>query len=66
MMRRNYAFFLSMIILMGCSQLSSYQHQLDMTEAMIEDNPDSAWVLLREIPASLVSEVKSGLCTTCL
>ena len=56
MMRRNYAFFLSMIILMGCSQLSSYQHQLDMTEAMIEDNPDSAWVLLREIPASLVSE----------
>ena len=55
-MRRYYAFFFSVMILMGCSQLSSYQHQLDMAEAMIEDNPDSAWILLNEIPVSLVND----------
>lgn len=55
-MRRFFTVILSVMILMGCSQLSSYQHQLDMAEAIIEDNPDSAWVLLREIPASLVNE----------
>lgn len=55
-MRRFFAIILSVMILLGCSQLSSYQHQLDMAEAVIENNPDSTWVLLRDIPASLVSE----------
>ena len=55
-MRRFFVIIISVMILLGCSQLSSYQHQLDMAEAIIEDNPDSAWVLLREIPASLVNE----------
>ena len=56
MRSRSYAFFVSVMILLGCSQLSSYQHQLELAEAVIEDNPDSAWALLRDIPASLVSE----------
>lgn len=55
-MRRFFAVILSVMILMGCSQLPSYQHQLDMAEAMIEDNSDSAWILLNEIPASLVND----------
>lgn len=55
-MRRFFAIILSVMILLGCSQFSSYQHQLDMAEAVIENNPDSTWVLLRDIPASLVSE----------
>lgn len=56
MRSRSYAFFVSVMILLGCSQLSSYQHQLELAEAVIEDNPDSAWVLLSDIPASLVSD----------
>ncbi len=56
MMKRNHVFFLSVMILLGCSRLSSYRHQLEMAEAVIEDNPDSAWILLNEIPASLVNE----------
>lgn len=56
MRSRSYAFFVSVIILLGCSQLSSYQHQLEQAEAVIEDNPDSALVLLNGIPASLVSD----------
>lgn len=56
MRSRNYAFFVSVMILWGCSQLSSYQHQLEQAEAVIEDNPDSALVLLNGIPASLVSD----------
>ena len=56
MRSRSYAFFVSVMILLGCSQLSSYQHQLEMAEIVIEDNPDSAWVLLSDIPASLVSD----------
>jgi len=55
-MRRFFAIILSVMILLGCSQLSSYQHQLEMAEMVIEDNPDSAWVLLSDIPASLVSD----------
>ena len=56
MRSRSYAFFVSVMILLGCSQLSSYQHQLELAEAVIEDNPDSALVLLNGIPASLVSD----------
>ena len=55
-MRRFFAIILSVMILLGCSQLSSYQHQLEQAEAVIEDNPDSALVLLNGIPASLVSD----------
>ena len=55
-MRRFFAIILSVMILLGCSQLSSYQHQLELAEDVIEDNPDSAWVLLSDIPASLVSD----------
>ena len=55
-MRRFFAIILSVMILLGCSQLSSYQHQLEMAEMVIEDNPDSAWVLLSDRPASLVSD----------
>lgn len=55
-MRRFFAIILSVMILLGCSQLSSYQYQLEMAEVMIEENPDSAWVLLSDIPASLVSD----------
>lgn len=56
MRSRSYAFFVSVMILLGCSQLSSCQHQLELAEAVIEDNPDSALVLLNGIPASLVSD----------
>lgn len=56
MRSRSYAFFVPVMILLGCSQLSSYQHQLEQAEVVIEDNPDSALVLLNGIPASLVSD----------
>ena len=56
MMKRNIILLLCVIVLSGCSQHSNYQHQLEMAEAVIENNPDSAWTLLGEIPALLLGE----------
>ena len=55
-MKKVTAFLFSMITLIGCSQLSDYHHQLERAEEVIEDNPDSAWVLLGEISASSISD----------
>lgn len=51
------AFYLSCgLICMACSSVSKYRKQMEAAEAVIEDNPDSAWIMLRDIPSSLLSD----------
>lgn len=40
----------------ACTQLNGYRQQLESAEAMIEDNPDSAWTIIKDIPVSLLGE----------
>lgn len=56
-MRRLY-YLLLFIILFSCDHSSNYHQQLEQAESIIEDNPDSAKVLLEKIPSSLLGEVK--------
>lgn len=44
------------VICMACSSVSDYRNQMEAVEAVIEDNPDSAWIMLRDIPSSLLSD----------
>ena len=44
------------VICMACSSVSSYRKQMEAVEAVIEDYPDSAWIMLRDIPSSLLSD----------
>lgn len=41
---------------MACSSVSSYRKQMEAAEAVIEDYPDSAWIMLGDIPPSLLSD----------
>ena len=51
------AFYLSCgLICMACSSVSKYRKQMEAAEAVIEDHPDSAWIMLRDIPSSLLSD----------
>lgn len=44
------------MICMACSSASDYRNQMEAAEAVIEDHPDSAWIMLRDIPSSLLSD----------
>lgn len=44
------------VICMACSSVSDYRNQMEAVEAVIEDHPDSAWMLLENIPSSLLSD----------
>lgn len=47
-------FILLGLTLTACSPTTGYRHQLDNIEAVIEEKPDSAWMMLEDIPASLI------------
>lgn len=55
-MRRSLYILLFGITLTACSTSSRYSKQLAEVEAIIEDNPDSAKILLDKIPSSLLSQ----------
>lgn len=55
-MRKIIYYFLFGILIIACSPTSSYHHQLEQVEAIIEENPDSARRLLQEIPASILDD----------
>lgn len=44
------------VFLIACNYHAVFQKQLEDVEAVIESNPDSAWVLLGEIPTSLLGD----------
>ena len=54
-MRRLFIFIMGPLIV-ACSPISNYHHQLEQVESVIEDNPDSAKILLEKIPSPLLSQ----------
>ncbi len=54
-MRRLFIFIMGPLIV-ACSPISNYHHQLEQVESVIEDHPDSAKILLDKIPSSLLSQ----------
>ena len=55
-MRRYLYILLFGITLTACSTSSKYRKQLKEVGTIIEENPDSAKILLDKIPASLLSQ----------
>ena len=55
-MRRSLYILFFSITFIACSTSSRYSKQLAEVEAIIEDNPDSAKILLDKIPSSLLSQ----------
>lgn len=44
------------LLITACTQQNGYRQQLDRIEAVIEENPDSAWTMLENIPSSQLEE----------
>ena len=55
-MRRSLYILLFGITLTACSTSSKYRKQLKEVGTIIEENPDSAKILLDKIPSSLLSQ----------
>lgn len=44
------------LVMVGCGRVSGFQNQLKFVESLIEDYPDSAWIILQDIPVSLLRD----------
>ena len=42
------------LLITACTQFNDHRQELDRIEAVMEDNPDSAWTMLGNIPTSLL------------
>ena len=52
-------YFILLLLLTGSCQESSYTSQLHRAEELMEERPDSAWLILKQIPSNALQSAKS-------